>query len=174
MLADLVEDRKDSDSWELLSTHIWPTVSAALSRYGGARDAQSIHNEVLMRIYRYARLELFRNGEEFLSYVYSIVQSMPVESDTKVRHIEDPESDWIGQIAEFHRVDLAICRDLLGVVQVDLTSEESKLANLLITEGLSREKIAKLTGATEGALAARITRLKQKITRILEAEKKKS
>lgn len=171
--------RSDESAWKLLNACLWPLLLATSFHIlrGNRHLAEDATQEALLRLFRYARFEDFRdNPEAFRSYALVICRNVCRRYLSQLFR----EPAYSGEVPEDrHETEslpggdpelIAIRSNIFIRLFLDLDSEQRELLNLLL-QGYSIAEIASRLGIKYTNTAVRIHRLRKDIAKSLKTER---
>ncbi len=172
IVDSIVSNRKNDEAWNQFAISSWSTVLAATRQLNIELDPKEVHAEVMVRMFRHAKLANFSTEAGIRAYIWVVVRTIGT-NHKKVSHphvdLLDDENPGTTVVQPTERT---IMGELVRSLKHHLEDQEIELVELLLREDTSRKEMAKQLQITEGYLASQISRLKARIQNLLEKNKK--
>ncbi len=174
----LADDRRDAASWtELYRLTRYFVLAQAFRRVGSAATAEDVSQEVFVRLVLYCPFRELRDGARFTAYLRAVVANVARDVRRQSFRALYPRISGIADsFVGLHdrspseagppSVD-PFARRILGGALGSLGPGDRRLLTLAMA-GWSMREIAAKSGSTEGAVAARLHRLKLKLRKMLK------
>ncbi len=171
IVSRILSNRKDEVAWNHFAISSWPTVLAATRQLNIDLNPREVHAEVMVRLFRHAKLANFATGSGIRAYIRVVVQSIGANHRKVSRPHIDPLDDESPETVVVQPAERTIMGELIRSLKHHLEDQEIKLVELLLRENTSRREMAMQLQITEGYLASQISRLKARIRNLLEKNK---